>query len=105
MFLLKIKLFSYNIFDHGSPISCFPKVSQSPYFLSLSLSLRKQSKKKKINKENKENKNYPELLSLAAYVSKDGLIGHHLKERSIGLANFICPSTGEHQGQKGGVGG
>jgi hypothetical protein len=47
----------------------------------------------------------PELLSLAAYVSKDGLIGHHLKERPIGLANFICPSTGERQGQKGGVGG
>jgi hypothetical protein len=47
----------------------------------------------------------PELLSLAAYVSKDGLIGHHLRERSIGLANFICPSTGESQGQKGGVGG
>jgi hypothetical protein len=23
----------------------------------------------------------------------------------IGLANFICPSTGERQGQKGGVGG
>jgi hypothetical protein len=47
----------------------------------------------------------PELLSLAAYVSKDGLVGHHCKERSIGLANFICPSTGEHQGQKGRVGG
>ena len=47
----------------------------------------------------------PELLSLAAYVSKDGLVGHHCKERPIGLANFICPSTGEHQGQKGGVGG
>jgi hypothetical protein len=47
----------------------------------------------------------PELLSLAAHVSKDVLIGHHLKERPIGLANFICPSTGEHQGQKGGVGG
>jgi hypothetical protein len=47
----------------------------------------------------------PELLSLAAYVSKDGLIGHHLKERPIGLANFICPSTGEHQGQKRGVNG
>jgi hypothetical protein len=47
----------------------------------------------------------PEHLSLAAYVSKDGLIGHHLKERSIGLANFICPSTGERQSQKGGVGG
>jgi hypothetical protein len=47
----------------------------------------------------------PELLTLAAYISKDGLVGHHWKERPIGLANFICPSTGEHQGQKGGVGG
>jgi hypothetical protein len=47
----------------------------------------------------------PELLSLAAYVSKDGLVGHHWKERPIGLANFICPSTGQRQGQKGGVGG
>ena len=43
----------------------------------------------------------PELLSLAAYVSKDGLVSHHCKERPIGLANFICPSTGERQGQKG----
>jgi hypothetical protein len=40
-----------------------------------------------------------------AYVSKDGLVGHHWKERPIGLANFICPSTGELQGQKVGVGG
>jgi hypothetical protein len=47
----------------------------------------------------------PELLTLAAYVSKDGLVGHHWKERPIGLANFICPSTGEHQGQKVGMGG
>jgi hypothetical protein len=47
----------------------------------------------------------PELLTLAAYISKDGLVGHHWKERPIGFANFICPSTGEHQGQKGGVGG
>ena len=47
----------------------------------------------------------PELLTLAAYVSKDGLFGHHCKERPIGLANFICPSTGERQGQKVGVGG
>jgi hypothetical protein len=47
----------------------------------------------------------PELLTLAAYVSKDGLVGHHWKERPIGLANFICPSTGERQGQKLGVGG
>ena len=46
-----------------------------------------------------------ELLSLAAYVSKVGLVGHQWKERPIGLANFICPSTGEPQGQKGGVGG
>jgi hypothetical protein len=46
----------------------------------------------------------PELLSLAAYVSKDGLVGHHWKERPIGLANFICPSTGERQGQKNGSG-
>jgi hypothetical protein len=37
-------------------------------------------------------------------VSKDGLVGHHWKERPIGLANFICPSTGECQGQKVGVG-
>jgi hypothetical protein len=43
----------------------------------------------------------PELFSLAAYVSKDGLVSHHCKERPIGLANFICPSTGERQGQKG----
>jgi hypothetical protein len=46
----------------------------------------------------------PELLTLAAYVSKDGLVGHHWKERPIGLASFICPSTGERQGQKVGVG-
>jgi hypothetical protein len=47
----------------------------------------------------------PELLTLAAYVSKDGLVGHHWKERLIGLANFVCRSTGERQGQKVGVGG
>jgi hypothetical protein len=45
----------------------------------------------------------PEILSLAAYLSKDGLVSHHWKERPFGLANFICPSTGECQGQKGGV--
>jgi hypothetical protein len=39
-------------------------------------------------------------LTLAAYVSKDGLVGHQWKERPIGFANFICPSTGERQGQK-----
>jgi hypothetical protein len=40
----------------------------------------------------------PELLTLAAYVSKDGLVGHHWKERPIGHANFICPSTGPKRG-------
>ena len=45
-----------------------------------------------------------ELWTLAAYVSKDGLVGHHCKEKPIGLANFICPSTGECKGQKNGNG-
>jgi hypothetical protein len=40
---------------------------------------------------------------LAAYVSDDGLVGHHWKERPIGLVNFICLSTGECQGQELGV--
>jgi hypothetical protein len=47
----------------------------------------------------------PELLTLAAYVSEDGLVGHQWKERPIGLANFICLSTGKCQGQEVGVGG
>ena len=44
-------------------------------------------------------------MSLAAYVAEDGLVGHHWEERRLGVANFICPSTGECQGQKVGVGG
>jgi hypothetical protein len=44
-------------------------------------------------------------MSLAAYVSEDGLVGHHSGERSLGLANFICLSKGECQGQEVGVGG
>jgi hypothetical protein len=44
-------------------------------------------------------------VSLAAYVSEDGLVGHQWKERPIGLANFICLSTGDLQGQEVGVGG
>ena len=47
----------------------------------------------------------PELVSLAAYESEDGLVGHQWKERPIGHANFICLSTGERQGQEVGVGG
>ena len=46
----------------------------------------------------------PELVSLAAYESEDGLVGYQWKKRPIGHANFICPSTGECQGQKVGVG-
>ena len=45
----------------------------------------------------------PELMSLAAYVAEDGLVGHHWEERP--LANFICPSSGECQGQEVGVSG
>ena len=48
---------------------------------------------------------FPEIVSLAAYVAEDGLVGHHWEERPLGLANFICPSTGECQGQELGVGG
>jgi hypothetical protein len=44
-------------------------------------------------------------VSLAAYVSEDDLVGHQWKERPIGLANFICLSTGECQGQEVGAGG
>jgi hypothetical protein len=36
-------------------------------------------------------------VSLAAYVTEDGLVGHHWEERPLGLANFICPSAGESQ--------
>jgi hypothetical protein len=44
-------------------------------------------------------------VSLAAYVSEDGLVGHQWNEKPIGRANFICLSTGERQGQEVGVGG
>jgi hypothetical protein len=46
-----------------------------------------------------------ELLTLAAYVSEDGLVGHQRKKRPIGPPNFICLSIGECQGQEVGVGG
>ena len=44
-------------------------------------------------------------MTLAAHISEDGLVGHHWEERPLGLANFICLSTGEHQGQEVGLGG
>jgi hypothetical protein len=40
----------------------------------------------------------PELVSLAAYESEDGLVGHQWKERPIGGANFMCLSTGPRSG-------
>jgi hypothetical protein len=43
-------------------------------------------------------------VSLAAYISEDGLVGHQWKECPIGHANFICLSTGDRQGQEVGVG-
>jgi hypothetical protein len=57
------------------------------------------------NEKNKPNQYPPEFVSLAAYVSEDGLRGHQWKERPIGHANFICLSTGERQGQEVEVGG
>jgi hypothetical protein len=42
----------------------------------------------------------PELVSLAAYVAEDGLVSHLWEERLLGLTKFICPSTGESQGQE-----
>jgi hypothetical protein len=43
-------------------------------------------------------------MTLAAYVVEDVLVSYHWEERPLGLANFICPSTGECQGQEVGVG-
>jgi hypothetical protein len=43
-------------------------------------------------------------MSLGAYVAEDGLVSHHWEERPLGLANLICPSIGECQGQEVGVG-
>jgi hypothetical protein len=44
-------------------------------------------------------------MSLAAYVAEDGLAGHQWEERYLGLANFICLSTGKSQGEEVGMGG
>jgi hypothetical protein len=39
-------------------------------------------------------------LTLAAYVSKDGLVGYHWKERSIGHTNFNAPIQGNARAKK-----
>jgi hypothetical protein len=48
----------------------------------------------------------------SGYMPRRGITGssgstmsHHWEERPLGLANFICPSTGEFQGQKVGEDG
>jgi hypothetical protein len=43
----------------------------------------------------------PELLTLAAYVSKDGLVVHHWKERPIGLPNLYAPVQGNARAKIG----
>jgi hypothetical protein len=43
----------------------------------------------------------PELLTLAAYVSKDGLVGHHWKERPIGHATLYAPVQGNTRAKMG----
>ena len=45
----------------------------------------------------------PELVFLAAYVAEGDLVCHQLEERPLGIANFICPSTGETQGKEAGM--
>jgi hypothetical protein len=40
-------------------------------------------------------------LSLAAYVSKDGLVGHHWKERPMDLQTFYAPVQGNARAIKG----
>jgi hypothetical protein len=48
----------------------------------------------------------PELMSLAAYAAEDGPVSHQWEESHLDLIHFICPSTGDCQGQEegGGVG-
>ena len=42
----------------------------------------------------------PELVSLAAYVSEDGLVGHQWKKRPIGLLNLYSSVQGNARAKK-----
>jgi hypothetical protein len=42
----------------------------------------------------------PELLSLAEYVSKDGLVGHHWKERPMDTQTLYAPVQGNTRAKK-----
>ena len=44
-------------------------------------------------------------MSLAEYVTEDGLVGHQWEERSLVLGSLYAPVQGECQGQEMGVGG
>jgi hypothetical protein len=46
----------------------------------------------------------PELLTLAAYISKDGLVGHHWKERPIWTCKLYMPQYRGTPGPKRGSG-
>jgi hypothetical protein len=46
-----------------------------------------------------------ELIHSYFLVLRSHQVGHHWKERPIGLANFICLNTGEFWGQEVGMGG
>jgi hypothetical protein len=39
-------------------------------------------------------------VSLATYVAEDGLVGHHLKERPLGLATLYAPVQGNARANK-----
>jgi hypothetical protein len=47
----------------------------------------------------------PELLTLAAYVSKDDLVGHHWKESPLDLQTLYAPVQGNARAKKVGMGG
>jgi hypothetical protein len=42
----------------------------------------------------------PELVSLAAYVADDGLVGHHGEERPLVLWRFYAPVQGNARARK-----
>jgi hypothetical protein len=65
----------------------------------------KRKRHNRIEAGDRTNQYPPELVSLAAYISEDGLVGHQWEERPIGHAKFIYLSRGERQGQEVGVGG
>ena len=43
-------------------------------------------------------------MSLAAFLAEGGIVVHHCEERTLGLANFICPNSGETPGPRSGRG-